>query len=119
MRVLPVVAPLLFLFAAAPRTRAQNPQPVPIDSARRAFAEAHALCAADAGATWGVSLCGPIMFVNAQTRAIVASQRDAKGILKPSGGAFVGVLPADQNVANTAFDWAGVRWTQNALADSE
>ena len=110
MRVLPVAASMVFVLA--PAASAQSPQPVPIDSARRAFAQAHALCSADAGATWGVSLCGPIMFVDAQTRAIVASQRDAKGVLKPGGGAFVGVLPADQNVANTAFDWSGVRWTQ-------
>ena len=109
-----------FPFAAAaavllafPRTsRTQAPAPIPIDSARRAFAEAHALCTADAGRLWGVSLCGPIMFVDAPSRAIVASEGDANGVLSASDGAFVGTLPADQNVANTAVEWSGVRWTQ-------
>ncbi len=35
-----------------------------------------------------------------------------KGALAAKDGAFVGVLPANQNVANTAVEWSGVRWTQ-------
>jgi hypothetical protein len=92
--------------------RAQAPQPIPIDSARRDFAQAHALCTADNAKLWGVSLCGPIMFVDAPSRSIVASEGDAKGVLRASDGAFVGVLPASQNVANTAVEWSGVKWTQ-------
>lgn len=109
MRVLRVAVGIL---SFASPMRAQSVPPIPIDSATRAFAQAHALCSADAGALWGVSLCGPIMFVDAPSRTIVASARDTKGELKPSGGVFVGMLPANQNVANTAFDWSGVRWTQ-------
>jgi hypothetical protein len=93
-------------------TRAQAPNPISIDSAKRVFAEAHVLCTADAGKLWGVSLCGPIMFVDAPSRWIVASDSDAKGVLQAKDGAFVGVLPKDQNVSNTAVDWSGVRWTQ-------
>ncbi|HEV7704653.1 MAG TPA: hypothetical protein VGO46_10190 [Gemmatimonadaceae bacterium] len=93
-------------------TRAQALTPIPIDSAKHAFAEAHALCAADAGKLWGVSLCGPIMFVDAPTRQIVASDSDARKMLTAKEGAFVGVLPADQNVSNTAVEWSGIRWTQ-------
>ena len=104
------VAPLILGIAIA--ARAQAPQPIPLDSATRAFAQAHVLCAADAGKLWGVSLCGPIMFVDAPSRSIVASQGDAKGVLSEKDGVFIGVLPADQNVANTAVDWSGVRWTQ-------
>ena len=104
------VAPLMLAIAVA--ARAQALQPIPLDSATRAFAQAHMLCAADAGKLWGVSLCGPIMFVHAPSRSIVASQGDAKGALSEKDGVFIGVLPADQNVANTAVDWSGVRWTQ-------
>ena len=93
-------------------TRAQAPNPISIDSARRVFVEAHVLCSADAGKLWGVSLCGPIMFVDAPSRWIVASDSDAKGVLQAKDGAFVGMLPKDQNVSNTAVDWSGVRWTQ-------
>lgn len=92
--------------------RAQSLQPIPIDSARRDFGQAHALCTADNAKLWGVSLCGPIMFVDAPSRSIVASEGDAKGVLRASDGAFVGVLPPDQNAANTAVEWSGVKWTQ-------
>ena len=104
------VAPLLLSLPAL--ARAQTLPPIPIDSARHAFAEAHALCSADGGKLWGVSLCAPIMFVDAPSRSIVASEGDAKGALAAKDGAFVGVLPANQNVANTAVEWSGVRWTQ-------
>ena len=104
------VASVLFCFPCA--TRAQAPNPISIDSAKRVFAEARALCTADAGKLWGISLCGPLMFADAPSRWIVASESDAKGVLSAKDGAFVGVLPADQNISNTAFDWSGVRWTQ-------
>jgi hypothetical protein len=35
-----------------------------------------------------------------------------KGVLKSDGEVFVGYLPKDQNVANTATEWSGVYWTQ-------
>jgi hypothetical protein len=52
------------------------------------------------------------MFVDAPSRSIVASEGDAKGVLAARDGVFVGVLPASQNVANTAVEWSGVKWTQ-------
>jgi hypothetical protein len=93
-------------------TRAQSAQPIPIDSAKAAFAEAKSLCSADAGKLWSMSLCGPIMLVDAPTRSIVANEADEKGVLAPKDGAFVGVMPADQNIANTAVEWSGRKWTQ-------
>jgi len=104
------VVPLLLCISIV--SRAQTPQPIPIDSARRDFAQARALCTADNAKLWGVSLCGPIMFVDAPSRSIVASEGDAKGVLRASDSAFVGVLPSDQNIANTAAEWSGVKWTQ-------
>jgi hypothetical protein len=104
------IAPLLLGLSLS--ASAQSPEAIPIDSAARIFAEARAICATDAGKLWGVSLCGPIMFVDAPSRRIVASDADAKGVLAAKDGAFVGVLPPDQNVSNTATDWSGTRWTQ-------
>jgi hypothetical protein len=106
------VAVTCFLLGLPCASRAQGPNPIPIDSAKRVFAEAQLLCSADAGKLWGRSLCGPIMFVDAPSRRIVASESDAKGVLSAKDGVFVGVLPAQENVANTAVDWSGVRWTQ-------
>jgi hypothetical protein len=102
------------LLLAPSASRAQDTTPIPIDTAVSYFAEARALCRADNGALWGVSLCGPIMFVDETSRRIVANEADAKGALTPDHGAFVGVLPPEETVANTAMEWSGVRWTQIA-----
>lgn len=90
-------------------SRAQNHAP-DADLARRYFHEARTLCRRDGGRLWGKSLCGPMLFVEPSTRAVVANQPDGKGLLKRRGDIFVGVLPQDVNVANTAAEWAGVRW---------
>ncbi|HEY6369322.1 MAG TPA: hypothetical protein VIX37_01975 [Candidatus Sulfotelmatobacter sp.] len=91
---------------------AETPEPIPVETAQTYFSEAHSLCQADHGRLWGVSLCGPIMFVDPQSRRIVASQADAKGLLKAERGVFVGLMPMEQNIANTAVEWSGVHWTQ-------
>src|SRR5205807_8042474 len=85
----------------------------PIDTtlAYQYFQEAQALCSRDSGKLWGVSLCGPMLFVDRKTRTVVANQADKEGILTKSGNVFVGELPAKVNIANTAIDWAGVKWT--------
>jgi hypothetical protein len=93
---------------------AQDAPSIPIASAQQYFREAHSLCSADHGKLWGVSLCGPIMFVDPATRTIVANQADAKGALASDAGAFTGTLPADQTISNTAVEWSGERWTQIA-----
>src|ERR1044071_860091 len=79
-------------------------------TAGRYFAEARALCARDGGGLWGGSLCGPMLFAEPNTRALFASEPDAEGLLKRSGEVYVGTLPRNVNVANTAVEWAGVNW---------
>ena len=104
---------IVTLVGAIPHAaRAQGGPPIPIDSAKAAFAEATSLCSADAGKLWGISLCGPIMFVDAPSRSIVANEADGKGMLTREDGVFAGVMPADQNIANTAVEWQGRKWTQ-------
>jgi hypothetical protein len=76
------------------------------------FAEAQRQCEADDGRLWGVSLCGPMMFVDPSSHHIITNQADAEDKLHAEQGVFVGSLPPDQPVANTATTWAGVRWTQ-------
>ena len=85
---------------------------IPDAAARAVFAEADALCRSDAGALWGASLCGPVMLVDPSSRELAASHPDAQGRLVARDGVFVGQLPADAMVANTAVDWSGTRWTQ-------
>lgn len=100
------------LLLSASLAVAQAPAPIPIQAARSYFDEAQALCRADDGRLWGVSLCGPMMFVDPDTREIVANQADSKGLLKPTGSVYSGTLPAGELVANTAVEWSGAEWTQ-------
>ena len=52
-----------------------------------------------------------MLFVDRKTRSVVANQADPEDILTKSANVFVGTLPAKVNIANTAIDWAGVKWT--------
>lgn len=105
-RALPFVLALACL-APLPARSAINPQ-----DASRVFAEARAICERDGGALWGHSLCGPMLLVDPTDRAVVANQADAGGVLKPSGGVFVGSLPASALIANTRVGWSGTQWSE-------
>jgi hypothetical protein len=88
-------------------------QDAPIDPVRAAevFAELEEAALADGGALWGHELLGPVLLVDPATRAVVANQPDERGLLAERDGVYSGTLPAEIGVANTAVDWAGVRWT--------
>jgi hypothetical protein len=88
-------------------------QTATLDPAKAAqyFEEAWQLSAADGGRLWGVALYGPMFFVNPETNEIVANQADAEGKLTQHGAMWSGKLPPEIGAANTAIQWAGVRWT--------
>ena len=76
-----------------------------------AAGELQQMCTADAGQLWGVSLCGPLLVVDASTRQVWATQRDTLNVLAPTAaGGWVGLLPQGVPVANTSIEWGGVRW---------
>ena len=79
--------------------------------AKRYFAEAKAISDKDNRALWSVPLCGPILFVDPDTRQGVANQADQEGKLVAVNGVFAGSVPEETGVANTATTWAGVEWT--------
>jgi len=103
---------LLLLACPVPAQVATAPDRIPLGDARAGFAEAKRLCEADGGRLWGVPLWGDVMLVDPATRAFVATRRDSLGIGREDQGVFIGTLPRDQNVANTAFRWGGVHWSQ-------
>jgi hypothetical protein len=92
-------------------SQANQEQAIDAAVAERYFMEARTICEKDAGKLWGVSLCGPLLFADPETRAVVANQGDPQGRLSRRGNVFVGKLPAEQGIANTAIDWAGLKWT--------
>lgn len=85
--------------------------PILVNLAEQYFHEARVICTEDSGKLWGVFLCGPMMFVDRNTRAVVTNQKDREGNLIQEGNIFVGKLPRQVNIANTAMEWAGVKWT--------
>jgi hypothetical protein len=90
-----------------------------LDKVKGYFDEIGKLCARDGGRLWNKSMCVPFMFVLPQTREIFANQEDTAGILRPVEGIYYGILPEKQNIANTAFDWNGKRWTMVFLPVSK
>jgi hypothetical protein len=110
---------LLVFTAAVPVVSAARSAPEPATApsltpahAAAVFAEARQQCEADHGRLWGVPLCGPMMFVDPSSHRVITNQADTEGKLHAEQGVFVGSLPPDQPVANTATTWAGVKWTQ-------
>ena len=106
------ILPLLAFGTATLEGQESGADPGP---ARRYLAEADSVARLDGGRLWGRSLQGPLMFVDRGSRAVVANMADEGGHLAPSGSVYVGSLPNDQNLANTAFEWAGRRWTMVLL----
>ena len=98
---------------AAPTTKNQlgKPSPIDLDLAKTYFDEAHRLAELDGGKLWGKSLAGPLLFVDPRSRFAVANQADETGKLTPVGKVFVGTLPANVPLANTALRWAGTHWS--------
>jgi hypothetical protein len=86
-------------------------QSIDMTLAEQYFREARALCDKDDGKLWGVPLYGPMLLVDPATRLIVANQGDPQARLSKKGDVFVGRLPEEIGIANTATDWAGMKWT--------
>lgn len=76
-----------------------------------AFTELKERLNVDNGKMWNHDLSSPLMLVNRDTRTFVANEQDAEGKLKKQGDFYTGMLPENINIANTAFDWNGKRWT--------
>ena len=102
---------LLVLLGASAFSLGQSPPSIDPAKAHAAFVEVQEMLAKDNGRLWGKPLYGPMLFVDPSTRAVVANGPDAGGVLHPDGGVYVGVLPKDVVVANTAVEWQGKRWT--------
>jgi len=96
-------------------TRAVGAQAIDTARALSALRDAASACAADAGALWGRSLCGPVALVDRSTRLVIANDTVAKVRYVPYASAFITTLPAGQFIANTAFPWGGRQWTMVAL----
>jgi hypothetical protein len=87
------------------------PESLDLALAQQYLSEAAALFARDGGRLWGLSLDGPLILIDCETRQVAANRSDAEGRLTLQGDLWVGSIPPDVMIANTATIWAGVHWT--------
>ena len=90
--------------------------------AQEYFDEIKKVSDTDAGHLWGVQLYGPTLFVDPNNRSIVANQADQGELLTANQGVYVGILPPEINIANTAVEWSGIYWTMvnwNAVSTTD
>jgi len=86
-------------------------QNIDFEIVTKIFKEYEKICQQDDGKLWGVSLYGPLMFVDRESRIIVANVQDKGGDLKKQNEIFQGRLPENQGIGNTTFNWNNQQWT--------
>jgi hypothetical protein len=101
---------LTSLLGLLPATGAAAAPTIPVAAASAVFARAHALCSADGGRLWGVSLCGPLMLADPQTHVALANVPVSGGVRR--GAFYRFALPADAPIANAPFEYDGIRFAQ-------
>lgn len=71
------------------------------------FKRIEGYCNRDNGRLWGTNLYGPIMFVDRNTRMIIANLPDSQGILKLKDGVYTGLFPKERIINNTTTEFGG------------
>ena len=56
-----------------------------------------------------------MLLVDPDTRAVIANEPDPQGLLRASGGCYVGTLPSSVIISNAPTEWQGRRWTMLML----
>lgn len=104
---------LCFAFAIMLPVGAWTQSPPTFDAAHASsyFEEARRVSEKDGGKLWGQQLYGPILFVDQQSRAVIANQQDPQGHLHRQGDVYEGKLTDDVAPSDSPTEWAGTRWT--------
>jgi len=97
---------LFVVFLPGCRSEEQNSYLSP-EKAIDYFRKIEETCNNDNGKLWGSNLYGPIMFVDRETRKIIANQPDNEGILKEKDGIYTGFYPKELIIYNTAVNFGG------------
>ena len=71
------------------------------------FKKVESICNRDSGKLWGKNLYGPLMYVDRNSRKIIANQPDKEGLLKLKDGVYTGLYPREQIIGNTAVTYGG------------
>jgi hypothetical protein len=105
----PLAALSLLTLAALPAPLSAS---LDLGHAQGVFQEVKVICERDGGRLWGRSLCGPVLLVDPDSRAVIANQADQDGALVAAGPVFTGHLPASVDISNTPTEWSGTHWTE-------
>ena len=95
------------------RCYAQEPG-IPMDTAALFFDEYRGICEKEDGCLWELSLYGPVLFIDRETRFIAANQPDSEGLLTLTGTLYKGYFPETKNIANSWTEFGGTLWTMLA-----
>ena len=85
------------------------------ENTTRYFEEIDEVLEKDNGRFWNQSLKGPLLLIDPTSRVFVANQNTVTGDFLPYQGGYLDTLPEDINIANTAINWNGARWTMVML----
>ena len=102
---------VLVLILCVSSTSCTQSNSKPMEKAAPCFENLKKVSDADDGKLWGKALYGPMMFVDVQTRNLVANQQNKENSLEQKGDLFFGQLPEDIIIANTAINYCGEIWT--------
>lgn len=97
-------------FMTLPALAAASSSGIPVKAASAVFARAHALCSADGGRLWGISLCGPLIFADPRTHAAIANV-PVPGATRIRG-LYRFTLPAGIGVSDTWLQYRGIRFAE-------
>lgn len=101
---------LICVLLAGTIAGASSPSGISTAAAAKTFARANALCTADDGRLWGVSLCVPMMFVDPNSLQAVANTKVPQATR--DGAMFRFAFPPGTQVADAPMSYAGIRWAQ-------
>ena len=107
---------LLALFACQEKKTESYMTP---EKALNYFREIEEICSLDNGKLWGKNLYGAIMFVDRETRRVIANSPDKEGLLKPNDGIYTGYLPRDQIITNAPINYGGILFALVPIPETE
>jgi hypothetical protein len=93
------------------KTDGNHETSIDVNLASQYFEELKNILDKDNGWLWGVNLYGKVLFVDPASRVIVANQQNKLNTFKKEGTVFIGELEKEVNLANTAVDLYGEKWT--------
>ncbi|MEO7165731.1 MAG: hypothetical protein ABI787_06420 [Spartobacteria bacterium] len=115
MKLLRAVATVVFLFGGLAGSRSVTASALSARAALPYFQEADTISRADDGRLWGITLGGPLLLVDPETRIVLANQPDTQGRLMRDGPLLRGKLPTDILLANSAVEWSQTKWAMIML----